>query len=162
MQRQQRHTAPAAGRIAAAATNAPASTSALEAPLPDRAGVVLFALLVCLVAATGMFTILIQTTFTHGRQFRVSERRLQAAWLVESGVERAALQLAADPKYQGEVWQVPAGELAGHDAATVRIEVKSVANAPRRRELRVAVDYPAGALTGARLQKQVMLDRVQP
>ncbi len=42
---------------------------------------------------------------------REGERRLQAEWLVESGLERARARLAADSSYAGETWTLGASDL---------------------------------------------------
>ena len=98
-------------------------------PIPQRSrsgrrhGVILVAVLVCL-AVVGSFAMsLLRTAAARRRGAEAQQWRLQAQWLAESGLERAAVRLNADPRYAGEVWTPPPAELGGH-AAVVRIEVK--------------------------------------
>jgi type II secretory pathway component PulK len=67
---------------------------------------------------------------TH-RQTRRYHDELQAAWLAESALDRAALRLATDDKYEGEAWQPVVG---GADGETGRVEiaVESLDNGGRR------------------------------
>ncbi len=83
-------------------------------------------------------------------EVRASERRLQAEWLAESALDRAAARLSARPDYPGETWDVPASEIGGPDGGTVVIEVKPVPGRPDRRSVRVRADYPRDAPRRAR------------
>jgi type II secretory pathway component PulK len=61
---------------------------------------------------------------TH-RQTRRYHDELQAAWLAESALDRAAARLADDEKYEGETWQpVVAGE-SEEEAGKVEIAVET-------------------------------------
>ena len=76
---------------------------------------------------------LLQLAVAQHNAIELESWEIQAAWLAESGLDRAAAQLAADPKYRGEVWTIPAEVFGGEDSAVVRIEVDSVAKEPNRR-----------------------------
>jgi hypothetical protein len=96
------------------------------------------------------------------------ERRLQAEWLAESGMQRALAALAHDRDYGGETWSVNARELSysdGHGtappdagnaapAALVVINVERPAGAPGRRIVRVQADFPPDVPLRARQSKQ--------
>ena len=75
-------------------------------------------------------------------QARQAEQRLQADWLAESGLERAAARLAAKPDYKGEIWNIAAAELSG-PRARVEIRVNDVAGREAARRVTVVADYPA-------------------
>ena len=89
-----------------------------------------------------MFVLVVRQALAERRAIEMSRSGLQALWLAEAGLERAAARLAADPKYAGETWTISAAELAAGDGAVVRIEVKAIADRPERRSVRVEADYP--------------------
>lgn len=90
---------------------------------------------------------------------QANHRGLQALWLAEAGVERAAARLAADSKYAGETWIIPAKELAAGDGAVVRIEVETIAGRPQRRSVRVEADYADAPDFHFRQTKRIVVDR---
>ena len=109
--------------------------------------------------ATALFVLVVRQAFAERRAIEMSCSGLQALWLAEAGVERAAARLAADPKYAGETWTISAAELAGGDGAVVRIEVKAIADRPERRSVRVEADYPDAPEHRCRQVKQIVVDR---
>ena len=82
---------------------------------------------------------------------------MQAAWLAESALQRAAGRLAIDDTYTGETWTIPAEELTGTDGGLVVIEVAAVPNDPSRREVRVRADYPNHPQHRARQSRQTIV-----
>jgi hypothetical protein len=83
---------------------------------------------------------------------------VQAQWLAEAGLERAAARLAGQPGYSGETWTIPAGQLGGNVGAVVRIRVESVARPPARRRVAVEADYPDDPLHRSRCTKEIVLE----
>jgi type II secretory pathway component PulK len=79
------------------------------------------AALVCLLVMTLICGSLLRTIQTQRALVRSEERRLQADWLAESGLERAYARLANDPAYRGETWTLPADQIGGTDAGSVTI-----------------------------------------
>ena len=126
---------------------------------PRRRGAVLVVVLVCLAMATAMSLVVVRQIAAERRAAQMNQRSLQALWLAEAGVERAAARLAADPKYAGETWLIPAKELAAGDGAVVRIEVETIAGRPQRRSVRVEADYADAADCHSRQVKQIVVDR---
>jgi hypothetical protein len=122
-----------------------------------RPGAILFVVLVCIIIASLVFMSLVLQTVAERRRGRTEAWQTQAAWLVESGLERAAARLAGDPGYAGETWRLPADALAGPDSAVVLIEVEPMAEQPRRRLVRVRADYPDHPQQRARQSKQVVI-----
>ena len=93
-----------------------------------------------------------------GRQAMQTESwRLQAAWLAESGLERAARQLQLDAEYAGETWTIAEEALAGGEAGVVEIEVEEIAGRPDRRLVRVRADYPDHPRHRARQSKHAVV-----
>ena len=130
----------------------------MKGPAMDRRGAVLMAALVCLVLAMMAIGSLLSTSLARRTRARMEERRLQAAWLAESGLERAAAKLTAAPDYKGETWEPSAADLGGRDGGLVRIEVAPVDGRPRLRRARVVADYPRAADRRARQTKQATID----
>jgi Tfp pilus assembly protein PilX len=133
-------------------------SSWFRSPPPRRPGAVTVAVLVCLVVAAMIGGALLRTGFVQRRRIQMEERRLQALWLAESGLERAAARLADAPDYRGETWEVPAADLGGPWAGTVTIAVETTNAPPSRRTVRVQADYPNGAEPRARHHTQAVLD----
>jgi hypothetical protein len=114
--------------------------------------------IVCLVILTVLGGSLLALARARRRQVRQDERRLQAAWLAEAGVERAAARLARSADYEGETWAVPGADLGGPRGAAVTIAVGPVAGRPGRRAVDVRADYPAGEDDRARRSLRVFID----
>ena len=127
------------------------------APAKGRRGVILVAVIVCTAVASMIFLSTVKTVAAGRRMMQEQSWRLQAAWLAESGLERAAARLAADPGYQGETWNVPAEQLAGSDAAVVNIEVQPAGEQPDLRLVSVRADYPDHPRHRARQTKRALV-----
>ncbi len=124
---------------------------------PRRHGIVLVAVMACLAVASMIFISVVKTAALGHRATQSDARQVQAAWLAESGLERAAWQLANDADYAGETWTLSADELAGPHDAVVEIEVEAVAEQPDQRLVRVRADYPNHPRHRARCSKQVLV-----
>lgn len=120
----------------------------------QRAGVVLFLLIVVL-AVVGILTVSItQMVLARHRLQRVQMDALQAGELCEAGIERAAAQLAASEKYEGETWKPALDKVddAGGRPAAVVIEVHAVEGQPARRQVSVHSTCGAGPHAAAHSQ----------
>ena len=120
-------------------------------------GAVLIVAIVCMAVATVIFASLLRLAVAERRAVRAEAWRVQASWLAESAIERAAYRLAADADYAGETWQIPADALGGEDDAVVKIEVRPVAERPNRRVVWVRADYPDDPQQRARNEKQTVV-----
>jgi Tfp pilus assembly protein PilV len=89
---------------------------------------------------------------------RERQYRLQADWLAESALERAAASLDADPSYLGETWQVAPQEFGGSSAGEVVIRVETPPERLHRRSVHVQADYPAGDSRRHRRSKAILID----
>jgi hypothetical protein len=124
-----------------------------------RGGAILVVVIVCLAAAAGVIVLVAKQAAAERHVMLRNYRSLQALWLAEAGVERAAARLVADAKYAGETWDIPAKELANDGGAVVRIQVSPIADQPERRLLRVEADYPDTPECRCRQTKQTIVDR---
>ena len=121
-------------------------------------GAVLMVVLVCLTLAAAIGGALLRAGIARRGQARMEERRLQAAWLAESGLERASMKLAEAPDYRGETWDIPASDLGGRDGGAVLIAIEAVEGRPDRRLVRVRADYPNDPARRARLSRKATID----
>ncbi|MCC6125244.1 MAG: hypothetical protein IT426_09800 [Pirellulales bacterium] len=119
-------------------------------------GFVLIVFLVCLAVAAALIVGTARIALTSHKAAQTAAWSVQARWLAESGVERAAAKLAADAAYAGETWTVSAAELGGQEGGAVRIEVKLVAGEEKRRTIRVEADFPEDPLHYARQEKEIV------
>lgn len=99
--------------------------------------------------------VLLRIGLAERQRLRSEERRLQAEWLVESGLERAAARIEhSQGAYQGETWDLSPAELGGRDSGRVTIAVLTAEDAPGQRRVRVQADYPRNETTRVRLRKE--------
>jgi Tfp pilus assembly protein PilX len=134
----------------------------------QRRGAVLVVVLVCLAVATVVSVIVVRQIAMQYRAMQVSHGSLQAAWLAEAGIERAAARLAADPKYAGETWSISGkrgqppfadteGDCPPLPCVVVKIQVETIADQPERRSVRVEADYTDAPY--CRQVKEFIVDR---
>jgi multidrug efflux pump subunit AcrA (membrane-fusion protein) len=124
----------------------------------NRRGAVLLIVLVCLIVITLVCVTLMRQGVAARGQVRAEERRLQAKWLAESGLERASARLANEADYQGETWTVSPDALGGPWPGRVTIVVAPVDGQGARRSVRVEADYPSGAALRARQRIETLID----
>jgi Tfp pilus assembly protein PilX len=110
-----------------------------------RRGVALIVVLAGMAVAAVMFLAATKLILVQRRTVELNSRQIQAGWLAESGVQRAAARLAADASYRGETWTISAEELDGRDDGAVTIRVEPVPGKPDRRAVHVQADYPSDA-----------------
>ena len=107
-----------------------------------RRGMLAIGVLVCLIVLTLIAGAILRTGAAQREEGRSRERRLQAEWLAEAGLQRALARLDVDPGYSGETWDIDARELDSADAATVTIAVERTAGDAKLRTIRARADYP--------------------
>ena len=91
-----------------------------------RRGAALVMAMVALLVVTLMSAALVQSLVTGQRQSRRYADELQAQWLADAGLERAAVQLARDAQYRGEMWQTEIGGELGSVTIAVDPETKKI------------------------------------
>jgi Tfp pilus assembly protein PilV len=124
----------------------------------ERHGFVLLAVMICLIAVSVLVVGWFKSAAFERQQVRAAERRLQADWLAEAAVNRAAALLDKNANYAGETWNLSAVELAASDAAAIEIRVAPVTDRPERRSIHVAADFPADSLRKVRVTKEIVVD----
>jgi len=90
------------------------------------------------------------------RQSGRDQWRVQAGWLADSGIARAAARLADNSDYAGETWEISAERLGG-DAAIVFIRVQNEEGGGRRRLVTAEAAYPAAGPEQARQTHQLIV-----
>ncbi len=125
----------------------------------ERRGMALLLLLVFLGLAAVFMAGWITSAAVERRAHRLAEARMQAAWLAESGVARAAAQLGRDDGHQGETWRTPAEQFAGGYSGIVEITIERDDDANNREHAQalVEVQLREGDETIARTRKQVLI-----
>jgi hypothetical protein len=86
--------------------------------------------------------------------------QLQAEWLAESALDRAASRLDADGEYAGETWRVSAEEIGGLEGGEVLIRIAAVNDQPQRRLVQVQADYPTNLPRRHRCSKSLTIEVV--
>ncbi len=112
---------------------------------------------VAVAVSTAVLLSIVKLSATGCRTTRTEAWQMQAAWLADSALQRAASRLAADAAYAGETWAIPAAQLTGDADGLVTIEVIPVSNDPTRRQVRVRADYPNDPQHRARQSRQVIV-----
>ena len=109
---------------------------------PRRGGALVVAM-VTLLVVTLIAGAVVRSLLAEHRQARQSQNELQAQWLAESALARAAAQLAQSSDYAGETWQPKLGTSSSEaDSGTVEIQVEKLESpAPTRRIVAIA-HYP--------------------
>ncbi len=94
---------------------------------PARRGAVMIIVLVLFAVTFTLAGVWTKRLLAQRRGQVRSEERVQAEWLAEAGVRRAAAQLSADADYDGEEWLIEAAELNRRKSASVLITVEPAA-----------------------------------
>jgi Tfp pilus assembly protein PilX len=127
-------------------------------PAQKRKGAALVCALACLVVVTIMTGVLLRRAALERDRIRAAERQLQAAWLADSALDRAAAALAVSREYKGETWTPAAADIGGPDSGRVAISVQAVDGQPGKRKLTAQADYPADTPYRIRQTKELLLE----
>lgn len=122
-----------------------------------RQGAVLVIVMICLLLISLVMASLLKSTLMQRRQMRKEQLQVQADWLVESALERAAQQRLTNPDYQGEVWQIDPEELGTRYAASAEIVLKPAGEADRRLSIQARVKYPENQTDTITRTKKIIL-----
>ncbi|HUT93389.1 MAG TPA: hypothetical protein VMY37_28255 [Thermoguttaceae bacterium] len=135
------------------------ATPAAAAARPvRRRGAVLLVAIVCIAVASVIFLSILRLSVAERTRVEVEAWQVQAAWLAESALERAAARLADDPDYEGETWSLSAEDLGTRDGAAVTIRAETIPEQKQRRLIRVEADYPDHPQHRARHSKQIVVE----
>lgn len=121
-----------------------------------RPGAVLIMALVGLVLMTVIGGVLLRWALMEHKLLASREEQSQAVWLAETGIERAAAQLAQNADYAGEKCLIAAADLPADKAAVVQLRVSKIDGQPRRRSVDVDVEYPSDSKTPTRIRKTII------
>lgn len=127
-------------------------------PSPPRRGAVALIALIALLLASAVGTALLKTSLADHRVVQSQQDRLQADWLAESGLSRAAARLAREQDYQGETWTIAAGDLGEHASGTVVISVEAGTAGSSIRRVTAAAVYRRGETAQSRSTKTADVD----
>lgn len=126
-------------------------------PIQARRGGIMVVAMVCLVLTTLILGSLLKLVTMHHTQSRFEQQRVQADWLAEAGLERAADNLSRDAGYSGENWQISAEEIGGTNTGSVEIAIKP---SPGNRDERIAsvvATFPADTTRYAKRSKTAVV-----
>ncbi len=125
----------------------------------DRGGSVVVVVLVCLMALAMIGAASLRVALDERRVIRAEEARLQAEWLMRSGLERAVFRMAEEDSYKGETWEIPAEAAAGRASAVVRIIVAEDDAGRDRRPVSVRADLASGSSQRVRRSGSLVVER---
>jgi hypothetical protein len=137
-----------------------------------RRGMTVVAVLACLIVLTLLGAALLKLGLARRQFDRDFERRLQADWLVESGVDRALARLASERDYTGETRQLSAADLGLPEtggaaqglketrspAAVITIAVDRPKELAGRCRIRVQADYSTAGAHRCRSSQELLID----
>jgi hypothetical protein len=139
-----------------------------------RPAAILIVALVTLLVVSSLVLSMVKRALNDRRQLRQEHDLQQVELLVDAGLRRAAIRLAADADFDGETWDIPAAELTGHGEARIVIEVAPIPadespteDAPAGESdddpageaqlIRITAEYPFGSETSIRRTRTVTL-----
>lgn len=118
-----------------------------------RQGTALIIAMICLLLASALTVSLVQVAVLQREQVLRDEWQLQAEWLAESALDRAAARLVADPEYAGETWRP---QLPGEAEPLGRVEIAvERGDEPGRVQVTAVADVPDDPDERARVRKSV-------
>lgn len=114
----------------------------------SRPAFLLVSVLVCLTLAMALWAVRTRTLLLERRVLRTQQLTLQSEFLADAAIARAKAQLAADPAFRGETWQLDAAQLGGLGTGSVVITVGEPAGEPGNYQIKaVATLLARGTLT---------------
>ena len=131
----------------------------------NRPAAVLFAVVAVMVIASLLLFAWMRSTLRQHQVVRGQEISMQADWLLESALARAASRFTSKPAYTGEEWRIEDETLAAQGAALATIVVNAAdeadANnqADRQTKISVLVTYPLESRQQVRREKEITVSR---
>ncbi len=112
----------------------------------NRSGMILAIVLVALIVVMLLGAALANAFLAQRQLARHNERHLQASWLADSALHRAAYRFGSEADYAGEQWLISTDLLNGADDGVAVIRVEAVADPQPGHRIYVDVTYPSNAL----------------
>lgn len=123
-----------------------------------RRGAILIYAMVAMLIATMIGGALVKTALARRQLARREQLRMQAEWLAESALNRAAAKLKTDADYAGETWNIPKTDLDGEHDAVVTIRVVKDSNNSNRRKVTATATWPATGEQRAQVTRTIPID----
>jgi hypothetical protein len=123
-----------------------------------RKGAVIIIVLFLLTIVGVVVGTLVHALLIEHRQLHVHHQQLQAAWLAESGLQRAVARLRTDGEFSGETWSLPAEALGSDADGSVEIRVAPVEGRPHWRRVAATADYPNDPQHRKRCSREVLVN----
>jgi type II secretory pathway component PulK len=127
----------------------------------QRRAVAIIAALVTLLIVMLTAAALLRAMLVVHRQSRAFHRELQAQWLAEAALSRAAARLASDPEYTGETWQPQVGP-ADEPSGRVTIAVSRPAGRPQQRLIAARAEYPEHESQRSTIHRELSITILPP
>jgi len=108
----------------------------------DRRALLVLSVLACLTLVMLLAAAWLRIIVLERQQLRAQQNRLQAEYLAQSALSRAAARLAANPDYDGETFRVSAESLGAGSPATVTIRLEA-GDDPQARLVTASAQVPA-------------------
>lgn len=125
-----------------------------------RRGAVLVALLICLLIVLLVSATVVRGLIVQHRSARTEIQQVQAAWLADSAIDRAAAKLDANRDYEGETWEVAIGETGDAAKGVAAIVVGAVDGEPDQRRISVEAHWPDDPVFRVMKKRQLTVDLV--
>lgn len=119
-----------------------------------RRAMLVLSVMICLALVMMLMVAWFKTIALERQQLRAQQNRIQAEYLAQSAVARAAARLAAGGAYEGETLDVSAESLASSAPAKVTIKVEAALDDPQARLINVSARVPAAGPHAAQRSEQ--------
>jgi hypothetical protein len=114
----------------------------------------MISVLVILMILGGFSLTLARTLASKRRILRNEEQRIQAEWLAEAGIERAAARWKATGEATAETWMIPPEELGGRGGGKVTIAFDPPMPESKSRHVRITAEYPVDEASQALIHRE--------
>lgn len=123
----------------------------------SRRGVVLVAVLICLLCVTALMAGMTRSVLRLQRQVKTERSARQVELLLEAGWQRALHELGGDSGYAGETWR-PRPGVPAQDAPSAEVTIIVERSAERPDSIvQVTAEYPAGSLHSIRRTQRFLV-----
>ena len=123
----------------------------------SRRGAVLVIVMICLLIVSLLMASLLKSALLQRRQTMKEQFRVQAEWILESALERAALQRLKNPEYQGEVWKISSADLGTRYSGSAKITLKATGVGDSLISIQARVKYPEKTILSVTRTKKIIL-----
>ena len=107
-----------------------------------RRGTILIVALLCLLVIMSLLGTMLLAALQSARQLHAERDLRQCELLLQAGVERALTQLAEQPDYKGQTYDLTAAEIINQGTGRITIAV-TPATENTSAQLQIAAEYPA-------------------